>query len=116
MTVVYIAGPFRGPDAYAIHQHICRAEALALKVWRLGAAAICPHLNTAHFQGALPDQVWLEGDLAILRRCDVVLTLPDWTRSAGARAEVRAAREWAIPVLADLAELGLWLHEARTAA
>lgn len=109
MKVVYIAGPYRGPDAYEIHRNICRAEELALGAWRMGVAAICPHLNSAHFQGAAPDEVWLEGDLEILRRCDAVLVTPDWERSVGARAEVAEATSRGIPVLFDLMALRAWL-------
>ena len=118
MRVVYIAGPYRGPHAWAIEQNIRAAEVLALEVWRLGAAALCPHANTAHFQGAAPDALWLAGDLAMLRRCDAVMLTPDWRRSSGARAEVLDAHACGIPVFDDLAELGAWLtgRPARQAA
>ena len=94
--VIYIAGPFRGPSHWDIAQNIRRAEALALQVWRLGHVALCPHANTGHFQDAAPDEVWLQGDLELLRRCDAVLLTPDWLRSAGARAEFRFAESLGI--------------------
>ena len=102
MKVVYVAGPFRGPDAWAIESNIRRAETLALEVWRLGAAVICPHANTRFFHGAAPDAVWLEGDLEMLRRCDAVLFTPDWERSTGARAEYDEACRRGIPRLFTL--------------
>jgi hypothetical protein len=43
--------------------------------------------------GSCPDTVWLEGDLVILRRCDVVAMMPGWKQSEGARAEETLARE-----------------------
>lgn len=98
MKVVYIAGPFRGPNAWEIEQNIRQAETLALKVWLAGGACICPHANTRYFQGTGPDSIWLEGDLEILRRCDAVLTTADWARSSGARAEVELASSLNIPV------------------
>ena len=98
MIVVYIAGPFRGPNSWEIEQNIRRAEALSLEVWRMGMAAICPHANTRFFQGAAPDSVWLDGDLEILSRCDAILMTPDWERSSGARAERDFAIEHGIPV------------------
>lgn len=97
--VVYIAGPFRGVDHWAIHQNVRSAEALALEVWRAGAVAICPHLNTEHFQGSLPDDVWLEGDLEILGRCDAVLLAPRWETSSGTRAEIEYAHRHGLYVL-----------------
>lgn len=98
MKVIYIAGPFRAPDAWGIEQNIRRAEELALQVWRYGAAAICPHANTRYFQGAAGDQLFLEGDLEILRRCDAVLCTPLWESSEGAKAEVALAKSLGIPV------------------
>ncbi len=74
-------------------------------MWRLGVAAICPHTNTRHFQGAAPDDLWLAGDLAILLRCDALITTPSWERSTGARAEVDVARQHGIPVFHTLAAL-----------
>jgi len=108
VRVVYIAGPFRGPSAWDIEENIRRAERLALEAWRAGFAVICPHTNTRFFQGAAPDEVWLEGDLEILRRCDAVLLTSDWERSSGARAEVAAARAARIPVFADIRDLVRW--------
>ena len=105
MTLVYIAGPFRGASAWEIEENIRRAERLALEVWKRGAACICPHANTRFFQGAAPDQVWLDGDLEMVKRCDVVLMTPDWERSSGAREEHRLALELGIPVSYSLEEL-----------
>lgn len=101
MKVIYVAGPFRGKNHWEIAENIRNAERLALEVWRMGAAAICPHANTAHYQDAAPDDVWLEGDLAIMRRCDAVLMTADWKRSQGATEERRMALEAGIPVFYD---------------
>ena len=109
MQLIYIAGPFRAPTPYEQEQNIRRAEALALEVWRRGAACICPHTNTRFFQGAVPDDVWLEGDLEMVFRVDAVLLTPDWERSTGATAERDYALRHAIPVLYSLEELDQWL-------
>lgn len=105
MKVIYVAGPYRGPNNWEIECNIRRAESLALEVWQLGAAAICPHANTRFFQGTAPDDLWLAGDLAILSRCDALLTTPDWFRSVGARAEVAFASKHNIPVFQRLEDL-----------
>lgn len=109
IPVVYVAGPFRGANAWEIEQNIRRAEALALEVWKLGCAAISPHANTRFFQGAADDSVWLDGDLEIVARCDAVLFTPDWKRSSGATAEHQFAIERGVPVLFSLDELTQWL-------
>ena len=109
MKVVYVAGPFRGPNNWDIEENIRRAERLALEVWRSGAACICPHTNTRFFQGAADDAVWLDGDIEILNRCDAVVMTEDWQRSSGARAEEKHARENNIPVFYSLDALREWL-------
>jgi nucleoside 2-deoxyribosyltransferase len=110
MKLVYVAGPFRGPSAWDIEQNIRRAETLALAVWRLGAACLCPHTNTRFFQNAAPDSVWLEGDLEMLRRCDAVILTDDWERSSGARAERDLAIQQNIPVFYGIDDLQEWLE------
>lgn len=111
MKVVYVAGPFRGPNSWEIEENIRRAERLALEVWRLGCAVICPHTNTRFFQGAAPDDVWLDGDLAILAKCDAVLMTEDWERSSGARAEREFAKGKGIPVFYRLEAVKDWLTQ-----
>lgn len=112
MTVVYIAGPFRGAHAWAVHQNIERAQAAAYRVWEAGMVALCPHNNTRHFDGTLTDQLWLEGALELMRRCDVVFMVAGWERSAGARAERQRAAACGMQVFDDLDALIAW-HEGR---
>jgi len=114
-TVVYIAGPFRGDHAYAIRRNIRRAEAAALEVWSLGMVALCPHLNTANFQGVLPDQVWLGGDLELLRRCDAILLVSGWQESEGAKREEQEAEDRGIPVFVTVEALTSWFLAGRLA-
>ncbi|SRR6266705_1397177 len=109
IPVVYVAGPFRAANSWEVEQNIRRAETLALEVWRLGAAAICPHANTRFYQGAAPDAVWLDGDLEILRRCDAVLLVTGWRTSSGTHAEIAEAFDCGIPVFGSLCELQLWM-------
>lgn len=111
IKVGYAAGPFRGANSWEMEQNIRRAEALALDVWRLGAACICPHTNTRFYQGAAPDEIWLNGDLEIMRRCDFVIMTPDWERSRGATVEREEAASRGLPVFYDLPTLKAWLEE-----
>jgi hypothetical protein len=113
MKVVYVAGPYRAPTPWGIEQNIRRAEALSLEVWKLGAAAICPHANTRYFQHEAPDDIWLKGDLAILEKCDAVLLTPDWRKSEGATVEAHHARNLGIPVFIDLEELVEFLCQSK---
>lgn len=96
--VLFVAGPFRAADAWSIFDNLHGAAEVALALWRMGAAVICPHLNTAPFQGAAPDHVWLDGDLTLLERCDALVLAPGWSRSEGARNERAHAYLHEIPV------------------
>jgi nucleoside 2-deoxyribosyltransferase len=110
MKVVYVAGPFRAPTHWGIVQNVRRAEAVALEVWRMGAAALTPHLNTANFQGAAPDEAWIEGTLALLRKCDAVVLVEGWAKSTGTAGEIAEAKRLGLPVFSDLDSLGLWMR------
>ncbi|MGL4514789.1 MAG: DUF1937 family protein [Lacipirellulaceae bacterium] len=98
MKVVYVAGPYRADSEWEIEQNFRRAERVALQVWLAGCACICPHKNTARFGGAAPDDLWLEGDLEMVRRCDAIVCVDGWERSIGAQGEVRLARSLGIAV------------------
>src|SRR3989442_11437123 len=102
MKLVYLSGPFRShstPYSYwEQEQNVNRAAEIALKLWAMGVSVITPHLNTRPFQGALPDEVWLEGDLELVRRADIVVLTPDWEISKGAIAERIHAFDYGKPV------------------
>jgi hypothetical protein len=116
LQLVYIAGPFRAKSHWGVVQNIRKAEALALRVWAHGGlVAICPHLNTAHFQQALKDDVWLEGDLEILRRCDALLTVNSWWKSLGSVAEVKFAKVHHIPIFHTVETLAEYYNCPRPA-
>lgn len=107
--VVYCAGPYRHATAFGRMQNIARAHALGLEVWKVGAVAMVPHSNTANYDGELPDEAYLDGDLAILERCDAVMLTPDWQRSSGARAEVEFAKALGLPIFESLGVLEYWI-------
>lgn len=91
--IVYIAGPYRHPlgECY-VHRHIEDARAVTEELWKMGYTVICPHLNTAHFGGLVPDERFLKGYMEILTCLSdnpdsCVVMLPRWKQSNGARAE-----------------------------
>jgi hypothetical protein len=112
MKLIFVAGPYRADSEYQVIQNIRGAEELALRVWRSGAACICPHKNTAFFGGAARDEVWLSGALEMVRRCDAVVCMESWTKSRGAIGEVELARKLNIPVFETFKELEQWLRES----
>ncbi len=100
MKLIYIAGPYRGKNAWAIEQNIRRAEDAAVIVWKAGHAALCPHANARHMlEGNVTDEHALAGTMLMLQRCDAVMVVEGWQRSEGARAEVLMAMGLGMPVL-----------------
>ena len=98
MKVIYVAGKYRSTTEWGLVQNIRQAESAALELWRQGWAVICPHKNTAHFGGLMKDaeddhQLWLRGDLEILKRCDAIFMLANWVNSKGAQLELEEARK-----------------------
>jgi len=104
MKLAYTAGPYRASTTHGIVKNIRRAEAVALKYWKLGYAVICPHKNTALFDGEMPDATWLEGDIEILKRCDVIVMVLGWRKSVGACAELAVAIDNGLTVIYDSGE------------
>lgn len=101
MKLAYTAGQYRNPELYGVVTNIRRAELVAIELWRLGIPTICPHKNTALLDGSLypgDSDVWLKGDLEMLRRCDCVVMIPGWEQSEGAKAEKEFAVEHNIPI------------------
>ena len=96
--VFYVAGPFRGADSWAMEQNIRRAEEVAWCIFAEGEVAICPHTNTRFFQGSLPDQVWIDGTLTMMRVCDAVIVVPGWEQSVGTLGEIAEAERLGMPV------------------
>ena len=112
LPVVYIAGPYRASTPRRILANIWTAQEAALLVWQSGGVAICPHANTALFDGEAADEVWLAGDLELLRRSDAVLMCGAWQDSTGARAEHELAKALALPVFYNphAGTLRLWVE------
>lgn len=116
LPVIYVCGPYRAATPWKILENIRAAQQVALDLWKLGAVGLCPHANTALFDGEAPDKVWLEGDLELLRRCDAVVVFHGWRLSQGALAEVQHAQAAGIPVFEYPRELTIvqgFIHNYR---
>lgn len=106
MKVVYIAGKYRDPNAWAVEQNIRAAEEVAARVWAMGLVALCPHANSRHMEGVASDEHFLAGTLELMRRCDAVVLVPGWGSSAGTRAEIEEAKRLGLPVFGIESQLG----------
>jgi hypothetical protein len=91
--VVYISGPMTGYENF----NFAAFNEAADKLRRLGY----PVVNPADF-GANPNATWkdcLVRDLNAMAACDVVLVLPGWKKSSGAKLEVHVARAYGTAVI-----------------
>lgn len=109
--VIFIAGPFRGLNAWEIEKNIRNAEGWGLDLMLaaeaqedFGIAALIPHTLYRFFQGAAPDRVWLDADLELLRRCDGALFIPGWENSHGAGVEHTECAHRGIPTYYSIGE------------
>lgn len=103
--VVYLAGPYSSPDPVEnMHKAIKLADRL-LDV----CVPLIPHLTgTWHMVSPKPYPQWLEIDLVLIRRCDVVFRFGG--DSSGADAEVADALDRGQPVVYSEDELRGWIR------
>lgn len=98
--VVYLASCYRSARGeHGVECNVHEASVLARRLWKLGLAVICPVKNTSMFGGIdVPDDCWLLGDFAMIRRCDAIVMHPNWETSSGAKQELEVARKHGLPV------------------
>ena len=97
--VVYISGKYSGKTQEIVKQNIEVARMVAVELWKMGYAVICPHLNTGGMENeGILHEVFIKGYIEILTSCDVILLLPGWKDSKGAVAEKQAAIENCIAI------------------
>lgn len=103
MKLAYVAGPYRGKsknkiiNKLQVIRNILAAREVAKELWRMGYAVLCPHSNTALFDGIAPDKTFLDGDIVMLKRCDLIVMMPNWMDSSGAIDEFCVAQTHGIP-------------------
>jgi hypothetical protein len=102
MKLAYVAGPYRGRTHNDVAMNIAAAREVAAHLWSIGYAVICPHLNSAFMSGAAPEEVFMDGGLEMLRRCDLVVLVEGWQASQGTAREIEAARSCGLPVFSDI--------------
>jgi hypothetical protein len=108
MKLVYIAGAYRASTINEVRANIRRAEEVATQVWQEGFPALCPHLNSAFFDGIADDQVFLDGTMEMLSRCDALILVTGWGKSLGTRKEIQYALQNNIKVFETIDELKRW--------
>lgn len=92
MIIAYLAMPYRASTPNGIYENIQLAREEAVRLWSIGLAVYCPHMNTALMDGVVEDQKFLDFGLEMVNRCDIIVMGLGWRTSKGAIAE----REYAI--------------------
>tara|TARA_Y100000034_G_scaffold28948_1_gene34802 strand:+ start:169 stop:567 length:399 start_codon:yes stop_codon:yes gene_type:complete len=113
LPVVYVAGKYYDEGEWETFQNIRKAEIIAAKLWPKKIAPICPHKNTENFGSIATWGEFMAGSIAILNRCDALMTVDNWKNSKGAKMEVEFAQNEGIPIFHNLEDLLKWSEEFR---
>lgn len=97
--VVYVAGPYRGPNAWVVECNIRHAEQIGSIVANNGGIPLIPHTMYRFWNGTLTDEFWLFGTTELLKRCDGIVLLHTWMDSEGSKGERRVAEARDMPIL-----------------
>ena len=98
MKLIYVAGPYRGKNSWAVEQNIRYAEEVGFELAELGAVPVIPHSMYRYFDRTLTDEFWLAGAIELMRRCDAVVLVDNWRTSSGSIMERDRAEELGLPV------------------
>lgn len=105
VPVCYISGPYTANTLNEVYENIQKSRKRALDFWSLGYGVISPHMNTAFMDGNDDHYIWLQGDLAIIKRLnpetDIMVMLKGWGDSVGACQEESLAREMGLSIAYD---------------
>lgn len=91
--LVYIAGPYRGINAWEVELNIRVAEKAGMAVAKTGAIPLIPHTMYRYWDGTLSDEFWLGCGLRLLEACKAIVLCPNWKKSSGTLGELERSRE-----------------------
>ena len=102
--LVYVAGPYRSKDQWGVAANIQIAERHSMYLIRQGYAVFTPHKNTAHYEyyedgETITWETWLEIDMCVLKRCDIIYMIPGWEKSRGSVAELEEAKRLGLEII-----------------
>ena len=99
--LIYLAAPFSHPDPEVSRHRLEEVNGYAAHLLSRGILVFSPLSHGAQLDSpAIPNSVWYELGLRIMRGCDELwlLALNGWEDSEGVRMELERARQLDIPV------------------
>lgn len=111
MKIIYIAGKYFGKTHNEVMTNMRVARIEAEFIWSRGAAAICPHLNSAWMGGCCDEENFYIGYLELVKKSDAIFALWNYKDSNGAKQEIKLAKEIGIPVLYSRVDLIKYLSK-----
>ena len=120
MKLIYIAGPYRPytdqqGQWHGTPENIYKAEKTMIEWLKRGWSVICPHKNTAHLDHyekhlKVGSDYWLQVDFEIIRRCDAIAIMKNWTFSDGTLQELELAKKHNLEIYYQQLN-GEWTHD-----
>jgi hypothetical protein len=96
--IVYISGPLT--TAGSLDENIKAAKKVAERYWELGYTVICPHLNCS-FDIDVSYDKWMEYDIRLLSKCNIVVLMNGWEHSNGSVIEFKEAVKLGLDIVFD---------------
>lgn len=107
---VYIAGPYTAGTDAEVMSNVRAAISMADTLRSAGFQVYVPHLSHFwHIRLGREYEDWLDQGFFWLGKCNVVLLLPGWENSKGAKLEYERARSLSMPIY-DAHEIDLLLE------
>lgn len=107
---IYISGPMTGkPDYNRAAFNIVAQRLRALNLYAMNPVELNAHLKEPTWHACL------RNDIKALVDCNVLVLLPGWEESAGARLEVHIAKQLGIWVFEASAFLKIWEQQKEAA-
>ena len=102
MKVVYLASPYSANTDWDKWCNIRNAHKAAKEIWQHNMACLSPCSNTAFMGGDIKEQIFLDGDIEMLKRCDAIFMNEGWSKSNGCIAEKSYAISNDIPIFDNI--------------
>lgn len=105
--VAYVIGALRGGTSKIRKSNKDRAKHIAVELWKLGFAVICPHTNGGYLSGQVNEDVLMEGHLELLSRSDIVVVVSGrrTAESKGSKKEIQLCNKLGITIYEDIKDL-----------